>query len=76
MRKNKNLLFVTVIFASVIGMITESKAQSYYTLDSCRSMALSFNKELQEAQKKVVSARYERKVAKATYFTGIDASVS
>lgn len=51
-------------------------AESVFSLDSCRSMALKNNKELRIAEEKIKAAGYERKSAFANYLPGIDASGS
>lgn len=43
-----------------------------YSLDSCRSMALSNNKTIRVADELVKAAGYDRKAAKAAYLPGID----
>ncbi|MGL5683527.1 MAG: TolC family protein [Marinifilaceae bacterium] len=70
--------YKTRLFISLLATLLLSKlnghSQSYYTLDSCRAMALQYNKGLQEAEQNILGARYERKAARANYFPGIDAS--
>lgn len=46
------------------------------SLDSCRMMALSNNKQLKIADVKVARARYQHKSARATYLPAIDAEAS
>lgn len=53
-----------------------SFAQSVYTLDSCRTMALQNNKELQIADEKIKAAGYEIKSSRAHFLPGIDASAA
>lgn len=59
----------------LISVLTVS-AQSVFTLDSCRNMALKNNKELQIANEKIRAAGFERKSAFANYLPGIDATGS
>lgn len=44
------------------------------SLDSCRSMALSNNKEIRIANERIQTAGYQKKEAKAAYLPGIDFS--
>ncbi|MCH5328267.1 MAG: TolC family protein [Coprobacter sp.] len=57
-----------------IGLLSGAAAmgQPVFTLDSCRHMALSSNKQLCIAEEKVKAAGYERRSAFANYLPGID----
>ncbi|MDO5571551.1 MAG: TolC family protein [Bacteroidales bacterium] len=66
------------LFALLIlsGITYSGFAQITYSLDSCRNMALSNNKELKIADEKINAATYEKKSAVANFLPGIDASAS
>lgn len=49
-----------------------SLADSPYTLDACRQMALTSNKQLMMSRQKIEKARYENKEAFAAYLPAID----
>jgi outer membrane protein TolC len=49
-------------------------AQTTYTLDDCRSMAIANNKELKVADEQIRAAQYERKSAFANFLPGISAT--
>ncbi|MEG1721923.1 MAG: TolC family protein [Bacteroidales bacterium] len=51
-------------------------AQTVFTLDSCRNMALENNKKLRMADENIRAAGYEKKSAFANFLPGIDASGS
>lgn len=51
-------------------------AQTLFTLDSCRNMALENNKKLKIADESIRAAGYEKKSAFANFLPGIDASGS
>ena len=55
-------------------MATTARAESTVTLDSCRSMALSNNKQLQIAREQQRGAEYNRKAARAAYLPSLDFS--
>ena len=57
-------------------MATTARAESTVTLDSCRSMALSNNKQLQIAREQQRGAEYNRKAARAAYLPSLDFSSS
>lgn len=65
-------IFVTLTLAcSMIG----SYAQSVLTLDSCRAMALSNNKNLAIAKAKAQKAHWDNKAARTNYFPKISLTV-
>ncbi len=68
MNKLLNFLLLLTCLASV-----DLTAQQLFTLDSCRSMALSNNKELLIADQKIKEATYERKSARANFLPAFDA---
>ena len=49
-------------------------AQSVYTLEDCRNMALSNNKELKVADEEIRAAEYEKKSAFANFLPGVSAT--
>ena len=60
------LLFLTVSFTT--------HAQSYLSLDSCRSLALANNKELLIENKKIEAAHFQRKSAFTKYLPSLSAT--
>ena len=56
----------------LLGATLSSHAQQVLTLDSCRALALSNNKELRISQEKVNAAHYEKKAAFTNYLPKID----
>ena len=56
----------------LLGATLSSYAQQVLTLDSCRALALSNNKELRISQEKVNAAHYEKKAAFTNYLPKID----
>lgn len=50
------------------------KAQEALSLDSCRALAISNNKELLISQEKINAAHYQRKAAFTNYLPNISAS--
>lgn len=63
-------------FVSAQNAETSAQASptgSYYlSLDSCRSMALAYNKQMRMAEERARGAGYQRKEAKAAYLPSID----
>ncbi|MBO4871522.1 MAG: TolC family protein [Muribaculaceae bacterium] len=60
-------------FLFVITMVAMSAmAQGTVSLDSCRAMALSNNKELRQHDVKIQAAGYQRKEAAAAYLPSVD----
>ena len=74
MRKNlymRKLFFIIGIMASVAGCSFGASAE-VYSLDSCRQMALTSNKEMMVKAEKVRQAHYTRKEAFAAYLPAFD----
>ena len=74
MRKNlymRKLFFIIGIMASVAGCSFGASAE-VYSLDSCRQMALTSNKEMMVKAEKVRQAQYTRKEAFAAYLPAFD----
>lgn len=60
-------------FVLFIGVSIGTYAQQTFTLDSCRALALTNNKELRIASEKVNAAHYEKKAAFTNYLPKISA---
>lgn len=60
-------------FILFIGVLNSISAQSTLTLDSCRALALSNNKELRISAEKITAAHYEKKAAFTNYLPKIAA---
>ena len=60
-------------FILFIGVLDSISAQSTLTLDSCRALALSNNKELRISAEKITAAHYEKKAAFTNYLPKIAA---
>ena len=60
-------------FILFIGVLDSISAQSTLTLDSCRALALSKNKELRISAEKITAAHYEKKAAFTNYLPKIAA---
>lgn len=60
-------------FILFIGVLDSISAQSTLTLDSCRALALSNNKELRISAEKITAAHYEKKTAFTNYLPKIAA---
>ena len=73
MLKNIKRYLSLVVTAAVA---TCAIAQGTVTLDSCRSMALQNNKELRQAEVKILGASYQRKEAAAAYLPSVDLEAS
>ena len=74
MRKNlymRKLFFIIGIMASVAGCSFGASAE-VYSLDSCRQMALTSNKEMMVKAEKIRQAQYTRKEAFAAYLPAFD----
>ena len=63
-----SLLFVIFSFSLSLS------AQSVYSLDSCRSMALENNKSLKMAEQEIEAANYNKKSAFANYLPSLGVS--
>lgn len=64
------------ITASLLIVAIAATAQSTVSLDSCRAMALSNNKELRQHDVKIEAAGYQRREAAAAYKPSIDLEAS
>lgn len=65
--------FKLSIFAAMfLALSTLTAGAEVYSLDSCRAMALSHNKELLMQQERVKAAGYQRREAFAAYLPAID----
>ena len=73
MLKNTKRYF---LLAVTVALATCAWAQGAVTLDSCRSMALQNNKELRQAEVKILGASYQRKEAAAAYLPSVDLEAS
>lgn len=62
--------FVSFLFS--ILLFTSGYAQRILNLDSCRSLALTNNKELRMGQEKINAAYYQRKAAFTNYLPKVD----
>lgn len=63
------------LLLAMLALVTNMKAQiRTLTLDSCRALAVNYNKELRMADKKVQAAYYERKAAFTKYLPRITAT--
>ena len=63
------------LLLAMLALVTNMKAQiRTQTLDSCRALAVNYNKELRMADKKVQAAYYERKAAFTKYLPRITAT--
>ncbi len=67
----RKLFFIIGIMASVAGCSFGASAE-VYSLDSCRQMALTSNKEMMVKAEKVRQAQYTRKEAFAAYLPAFD----
>ena len=64
--KKQIFLFLLLVSSGYVS------AQSLFTLDSCRNMAMRNNKQLQMAKERVVAAGYNKKAAVTNYLPSID----
>lgn len=69
-----NRLFISTLSLTIAGLINVQAQECGLTLDSCRSLAISNNKELRMADSKQQVAYYERKAAFTKYFPRISAT--
>lgn len=65
---------IAILSAVILCSQTGLMAQHVLTLDDCRQMAISANKELDQSRQKVKMAEYDRKIAAANYFPSITAT--
>jgi outer membrane protein TolC len=70
MRSKK--IFLYALGFTVAAVSSPVNAQTVFSLDSCRNMAIGNNKSIRIADETVKSTGYERKAAKAAYLPGID----
>lgn len=68
----KRLLSLMLVLFSVSAL----NAQSVLTLDSCRTMAMENNKDLQIAREKMNAAKYEKKAAFTKFFPSISGNAT
>jgi outer membrane protein len=74
-QQNKNTIMKKIAaFILFIGVLDSISAQSTLTLDSCRALALSNNKELRISAEKITAAHYEKKAAFTNYLPKIAAA--
>lgn len=65
----------TTLFTLIAFLCAPSlHAQQVLSLEDCRQLAISGNKELEEVRQKTVMADYDRKIAMANYFPSISAT--
>ncbi len=69
-----NRIFISTISLTIAGFISVQAQECVLTLDSCRSLAISNNKELRMADSKQQAAYYERKAAFTKYLPRISAT--
>ena len=69
-----NRLFISTLSLTIAGLINVQAQECGLTLDSCRSLAISNNKELRMADSKQQAAYYERKAAFTKYLPRISAT--
>ena len=69
-----NRLFISTLSLAIASLINVQAQECELTLDSCRSLAISNNKELRIADSKQQAAYYERKAAFTKYFPRISAT--
>lgn len=73
--KNKRKILFSIISLLLGGeAIAQESATGVLSLDSCRSLAMNFNKELRMQVAKQQAAYYERKAAYTKYFPRISAT--
>lgn len=65
---------IIIVLALFLLSSTAATSQTVITLDSCRSMALQNNKQIQIAREQQRGASYSRKAARAAYLPSLDAS--
>ena len=69
-----NRLFISTLSLAIASLINVQAQECELTLDSCRSLAISNNKELRMADSKQQAAYYERKAAFTKYLPRISAT--
>ena len=72
MKTNHLRKVFTFIAASCICFGVAAQSSTVFTLDSCRAMALSNNKDLMISRQRIKTARYQKKEAFAAYLPAID----
>lgn len=65
---------IIIVLALFLLSPTAATSQTVITLDSCRSMALQNNKQIQIAREQQRGASYSRKAARVAYLPSLDAS--
>ena len=70
----KRILKQSILIALLVGANQNLPAAEPVTLDSCRSLALTHNKQLQIGRERINKARYQRQEAFAAYLPSIDFS--
>ncbi|MDE5941614.1 MAG: TolC family protein [Muribaculaceae bacterium] len=68
----RNRFLLVGLVAAAAAALLPGAAAEVYSLDSCRSMALSSNKEMMVKAEKLKQARYTRKEAFAAYLPAFD----
>lgn len=73
-KNEKKLLSMkkTITLCLLVVLSGYVSAQSVFTLDSCRNMAIRNNKQLQMAKERVTAAEYNKKAAVTNYLPSID----
>ena len=74
MKKKKTILFLILSLLLGGDAVAQESANGVLSLDSCRSLAMSNNKELRMQDAKQQAACYERKAAFTKYFPRISAT--
>jgi len=68
MKRTTSITLIALLFLPSVH------AQQVLSLEDCRQLAISGNKELEEVRQKTVMADYDRKIALANYFPSITAN--
>lgn len=75
--KKKNHIAMQMRFITpLLLLLSTFTATGEVSLDSCRNMAVSNNKQLKIANEKIVRAGYQKKEARAAYLPALDAEAS
>lgn len=68
MKRTTSIALIALLF------LPAAHAQQVLSLEDCRQLAISGNKELEEARQKTVMADYDKKIALSNYFPSISAN--
>jgi len=68
MKRTTSITLIAILFLPSVH------AQQVLSLEDCRQLAISGNKELEEVRQKTVMADYDKKIALANYFPSISAN--